>query len=442
MVLHVPKPNGGGHAGHQTQAVMTFTSPVTNIGEPEWYNYLGFDSEAEYNRDMNLKQMLNAKEKSGIGIYYMDDESSEFFGYSYDEILAMYDNGTVIPDEVLNWAKEMAQNNPVTEDAPALSDDAEALYMSLKNNPDVNIKTITDIFSKKCEENTIDIDSYGEEFTTLLKDISVQKSDVEMIVEDAKKRTAPLKDEWDDLSYKLQNGIPLTEEENERANVLKEEFGQIGEGCKKQISSIIVNIGSYIDKLAEVEQKIQTADSYSRITKLILDELSDTGENGTNKTIIKTNSYGDIDDSANDNLNSSYTTALTNSVYRLDTSVNDLNYKTNNIQGLLSEMAVIGGFKLDDPNHGITLSFIEDMDFSILDGDEEVTENQETDEEFPELEDITVELDFDDEINPEFVYNPDAVKEDNDYMPYIDEETPIIKAPDNINGNSDKNKKR
>ena len=442
MAFSVPKPNVG-HNGHQTQPVMNFSSAVTGMSDPEWYNYLGFDSEEEYNRDMNLRQLLKEKEKAGIGIYYMDDESSEFFGFSYDEILAMYDNGTVIPDEVLNWAREMAQNNPVTEDAPAASGDAEALYMSLKNNPDVNIKTITEIFSKKCDENRLNLDSYNEEFIVLLKDITVQKGDIEIIVEDAKKQTAPLKDEWDDLSYKLMNGVPLTEEELTRADELKDEFGQINDYCKEQIASVIVNIGSCIDKLAEVEQKIDIANSYSRITKLVLDELDDVGGTSENKSIIKTNSYGEIDDSANDNLNSNYTTALSNTVYQLDSSINDVYYKTENIHGTLNEIAETGGFKLDDPNHSVTLSFMNDVDFSILAENDEANETSETEEDLPEeFEDLTIELEFEDELNPEYAYNPDGAKEELDYLSYIPDEEPYIKAPESTNNFSGKNNRR
>lgn len=441
MVSYVPKPNGGGHAGHQPQAVINFFSNVAGMANPQWYNYLGFDSEEEYNHDMNVKQLLNAKEKAGIGIYYMEDESSKFFGYSYDEILEMYDNGVVIPDEILNWAREMAQNNPVTEDTPVATDDAEALYMSLKNNPDVNIKTITEIFSKKCQENKLNLDIYNEEFVTLLKDITVQKNDIEMIVEDTKKQTAPLKDEWDDLSYKLMNGIPLTEEENERANSLKDGFGQIGGNCKKQISSAIVNIGSYLDKLTEVGQKIEIANSYSRVTKLILDELTDTGENSTNKTIIKMNSYEDIDDSDNDNLNSSYTNALTNSVYQLDTSINDISYKSKSLSGTLNEMADIGGFKLDDPDHSINLSFIDDIDFSILgDGDNRV-EASETQKDLPDFEDFTIEFSPNDEPDSEYVYNPNGAKGENDYLPYSSDEEPYVKAPQSTANSNGRNKR-
>ena len=419
-MVHVPRPYGNIISGHSNAPYTNIFNLNPFVEDPQWWDYLGYDDEEQYNRRMTILNQLKAQNENSLNIFYLDDESSEFFGYSYEEILAMADNGTVIPDEVLEWAKSMAQNNPTTESVSVQTDDAEALYISLKNNPDMNIKSIADIFKKKCEENRQLLAEYNETLVTLNKDVSVLKNEIETIVEKTKKDLEPLKDEWDDINYKLSNGIPLTEDENIRAQFLRDKFGEIDGDCKSQIYSKIININYYMDTIAEVTLKIEIANSFSRVSKTILDDLNDPQASGTGKSVISSKNYSIIEELSNEDLSTDFTTALFNVVYKLNTEITDVDFKSGSMQEVLNQIAEIGGFKLDDPNHSINLSFIDDIDFSLLDneGDNIVKEDEETEGEkgevsndLPEdLEDVTVDVPLDNEPDPIFGYNPEGAK--------------------------------
>ena len=339
-------------------------------GNPAWWEYLDYDSEEDYNANMRNLQQIRAKERANVNVYYTDDDSSEYFGYSYDEIIAMYEEGADIPTEVLNWAKSMAQNDISTESEPIQADDAEALYLSLKQNPDMNLKTITKIFSDKCKEKGQELNLYNEELTTLLKEVSVMKSKVEILKESAESEITPLKNEWDDLNYKISHNIPLTPEENKRAKFLRGKFGEIDSNYKSETSSEIVDIGIYIDKISEISQKIEIANSYSRVSKTILDELSSPEASEANAGIITKSDIQTEETLSNDDMNANFTDTLYDAVSSMDLSANDTNNKVFTIMDMMGEMAEIGGFQLDDPNRAITTDFENGIDFSALDNNE------------------------------------------------------------------------
>ena len=385
MVLPIPKKHTS-HMGHNPP----HSDPLPNSdlipedytpgaeGNPEWWEYLDVDSEDDYRHEMRNLKRMREQDEMNLNIYYTDDDSSAFFGCSYDEILAMYEEGTVIPEEVLNWARSMAQNDVSSETVTVQSDDAEALYLSLKQNPDANLKTITQIFSDKCKEKSQELDAYGEELTTLLKDVDVMRNKIELLKEDAQKETEPLKDEWEDINYKLSHGIELTPQEKARAEYLKGKFGEIDENYKSQISSEIVNLGIYLDKISEVSQKIEIANSYSRVSKTILDELSSPEASNANAGIITSSDMETEETLNNDDVNANFTMTLYNAVYAMDNSVTFTNNKSTAIMSILEETAEIGGFQLNDPNHTIKTDFTEDIDFSILDNED--TPNSESDD--------------------------------------------------------------
>ena len=451
-MVHVPRPYGNMISGQSNPPVHNMFNLNPFVENPQWWDYLGYDDEEQYNRRLTILNQLKAQNENSLNIFYLDDESSEFFGYSYEEILEMSDNGTVIPEEILNWAQSMAQNNPTTKSEPIQTDDAEALYISLKNNPDMNIKSSADIFTKKCEENRLILTEYNETLVTLNKDVSVLKNEIEAIVEKTKKELEPLKDEWDDISYKLSNGIPLTEDENIRAQFLKDKFGEIDEDCKSQIYSKIININYYLDMIAEVTLKIEVANSFSRVSKTILDDLNDPQASGSGKSVISSNNYSVQDELSNEDLSTDYTTALFNVVYKLDAEVTEVDFKSGSMQEILNEMAQIGGFKLDDPNHSINLSFIDDIDFSLLNNEgDNVVEEDETDEEETEeesdlsedFENLTVEVPLETEPDPIFGYNPEAIKVFKDFsFDNSSSEKPYIKPVAGTFNQGNSNKKR
>lgn len=440
-----------------TYSVLPNTFPEDEAGQHEWYEYLGLDDEEEYNHSLNQKKRMAAKERAQVDVYYLDDDSSDYFGYSYEEILAMYEDGTNIPQEVLNWAMNMAQNDVTTEDIPVQADDAEALYLSLKQSPDNNLKTITKIFSEKCVEKMQELDSYREELASLLQDITVIKDKIEILKEEAQRETEPLKDEWEDINYKIIHNIPLTEEEGERANYLRGKFGEIDENYKSQISSEIVNISLYLDKIDEVSEKIETANSYSRVSKTILDDLTDNETSTANQAMMTKNDIQTEEILSNEQISADFTTKLYNSVYELDDSIDDASIKSSSIQNIMSEMSEIGGFQLNDPNHTVTMSFSEDIDFSAP-NDMEIEKNEEEplepeaepnvednfEEDLPsDLEDLTVELPLNEETNTEFVYNPDAIR--NYEKPKYNntpKQKPYIKAPEGTFNQSGNDRRR
>ena len=259
----------------------------TEQPDPDFDMVIGFDSDGNpifdedklkaYNKRIGTAKALKIRIEANANICYTDDESSDFFGYSYEEIIGMANNGTVIPDEILNWAYSMAEKNPhgETTDNPEDANDAQVLYRTLKQNPNLNIKTIAKIFTFQCVKQENELESYLEELAPIEKEMETARVEAETQRADALIKIKDLAKEWKDLKSKVESGEELSAEEQTRFEELKDEFGAEDKKYQKAIDSATKNFTQISERLTFVSGKADTTFDFGEQTVEVAKELAE-----------------------------------------------------------------------------------------------------------------------------------------------------------------------
>lgn len=251
-------------------------SRFTRILDPEFDFEEGSDEEKIYNKRIARLKAFSAQMNSVSNMYYTDDESSEWFGFTYEEIIGMANNGTVIPQEILDWAYAMMEANPIDSSLESEgTNDAHALYLELKSNPFLNIKTITQVFVNKCEDKTDELEAFLEE----IDPIEVEMKEASEKAEDEKKRALQdiksIVDEWKALQRKVDNGETLTENEQNRLEELQGIFADKDTEYQENVRENTRNFTEIKDKLATVQTKAEIAYDFGTETVEVAKELAD-----------------------------------------------------------------------------------------------------------------------------------------------------------------------
>ncbi len=326
--------------------------------EPKFDFEAGSDEEKIYNQKMARFKALSARIESNANIYYTDDESSDFFGYSYEEIIGMANNGTVIPDEVLSWAYSMAEKNPQGETTDTAEDtnDAQELYKALKQNPKLNIKTITRIFASKCIEQEDELEAYLDEIAPIEREMESARVEAETQRADALIKIKDLAKEWKDLKSKVEGGEELSAEEQARFEELKDEFGAEDKKYQKAIDSATKNFTKIGERLTFVTGKADTTFDFGEQTVEVAKELSE-----FEKTHKRTGIFGGmiamgiagvlgIDGFGGVKRFSEIATTIGTNTQFFAEDVNDV---INEVQLLMDDVADTAKFDINDPSHKV-----------------------------------------------------------------------------------------
>ena len=293
---------------------------------------------------------------SNSNIYYTEDESSEFFGYTYDEIIGMANNGVTIPDEILDWAYSMADANAVEITTETEGASAHDLYISLKNNPLLNIKTITKIFVNKCQDQTQEIEAYLDEINPIEKEMEAASVDAETEKEKALNNIKSLVKEWKDLQAKFASGEELNDADQQRFEELKGLFGEEDEKYQDTIDNTTRNFTNTRSKLSMVTGKADTAFDFGSETILIAQELAEFEKTSKNRSVFGglvgsgiAGVLGSVELSGSKKFSETAHTVGMNTQYFAD----DVNTTIQEVQLLMQDTADTAGFDLEDPSYTV-----------------------------------------------------------------------------------------
>lgn len=293
---------------------------------------------------------------SNSNIYYTEDESSEFFGYTYDEIIGMANNGVTIPDEILDWAYSMADANAVEMTTETEGASAHDLYISLKNNPLLNIKTITKIFVNKCQDQTQEIEAYLDEINPIEKEMEAARVDAETEKDKSLNNIKSLVKEWKYLQAKFESGEALSDADQQRFEELKGLFGEEDEKYQDTIDNTTRNFTNIRTKLSMVTGKAETAFDFGSETILISQELAEFEKTSKNRSVfgglVNSGIIGvlsSVDLSGSKRFSETAHTVGMNTQYFAD----DVNTTIQEVQLLMQDTADTAGFDLEDPSYTV-----------------------------------------------------------------------------------------
>ncbi len=329
-----------------------FTEP----DDPSFDFEPGSDEEKIYNARIARFKTTSIVIDSNSQIYYTEDESSEFFGYTYDEIIGMANNGVTIPDEILDWAYAMADANAVEITTDTEGSSAHDLYTSLKNNPFLNIKTITKIFVNKCDEKTQELEAYLDELTPIEKEMDSARVEAETEKENSLNELKSLIKEWKDLQAKMQSGQELSQEEQDRFTELQGLFAEEDEKYQDNIDDTTRNFTKINEKLSVISGKANVAFDFGAETVFVAKELAEFEKKSKNRSILGgligagiVGVLGAIGLAGNKKFSETAYTVGINTQYFAE----DINTTIKEVQLLMQDTADTAGFDGEDPSRTV-----------------------------------------------------------------------------------------
>lgn len=344
-------------------------SLFTPTGDPDFDNMItGFDSAGNpiynpdiyktYNQKTARYKALKLRIDGNANRFYTDDESSRFYGLTYEEILGLADQGETIPDEILNWATEMANTAPADHtETPETSDDAKALYLSLKNNPSLNIKSIAVIFTKKCESKDREIEAYLDELEPIEKEMETASVEAETKKQEALNEIKTLVEEWKTLQRKLDNGEELSDEDSYRMEEIQGLFGAADKRFQKEIDKTTKNFTEILSRLNITSSKATSALDFGVQTVDVAKELAEYERTHKRSGRIYGGLIGagliDIFEAMSISGNKNYSkTAHTVGINTQNFALG-LQTTINEVHTLMQNTANTAGFDLEDPTYTV-----------------------------------------------------------------------------------------
>ena len=141
--------------------------------------------------------------------------------YSYEEILEMEAEGVNVPDEFLDWAHSMQDNDSanydIKENAETDQNTADNLENETDNKTQANAQKQVQAFSSKSDVQNEELDKKNEEVNTLAQKVESTQDEVLSNQKKASDDVETMLQEWKTLDEKAQNGT-LSETERRRYN--------------------------------------------------------------------------------------------------------------------------------------------------------------------------------------------------------------------------------
>jgi len=210
-----------------------------------------------------------------------DPRTGEWANYDPEEILAMHDNGILVPNDIYEWAQAMAKVDEVTYQNTSDDDfdinsetDITALSENGSDSEDVNnIKTLNNLTTsaekqgKQLKENADTIQKNNEEVS---KKTEQAKTEQENTKNDIEKMSGEMKD----IENRVENGQELSDTELSRYKKLGEQIRTEDKSLKlfnkdlnDDVEKLLNSIDNFSGDIGLEESLSQNLDNYSNLAR-------------------------------------------------------------------------------------------------------------------------------------------------------------------------------
>lgn len=193
--------------------------------------------------------------------------------YTYQEILAMEENGVLIPDDFLDWAHAMHDSDTLSYEIEGESEDSntfENLDAESSNITKSDIQKKAQAFASKAEAQETLINDETEKAKPLSAQVEAKQNEIEKAQKLSLDKIQDMTKEWNILDKKFQDGEELSSVEQKRYK----ELGTLLNGQQNDIIAKADSLNSDIDELMVQMDKVSSLVSTNN---RIGDELSDIG---------------------------------------------------------------------------------------------------------------------------------------------------------------------
>ncbi len=193
--------------------------------------------------------------------------------YTYQEILAMEENGVLIPDDFLDWAHAMQDADTTSYQIESESDDSNT-FDNLEYDTDsiskTDIQKKAQAFASKAEAQEDLTKNEVEKAKPLSVQVEAKQNELSKKQQLSLDKMEDMKREWTALDKKFINGEQLTDFEQKRYK----ELGTLLNGQQNDIIAQADSLNSDIDELfVQIDKVSNLVDTNNRIS----DELKDVG---------------------------------------------------------------------------------------------------------------------------------------------------------------------
>lgn len=186
---------------------------------------------------------------------------SKWSQYSYEEILAMEQNGVNIPKEFTDWAHSMqdsdATNYVMDESELNNSSTLEEMDQTTENSQD-SLQAKAKAYAKKCEQQE-------ENLNNAVTNLAPKKDKAEQIQRQAKteqengmKQLTDMAKRWNELDKKLQNGEELTELEQREYAQLNKSLNGANADLRRQMTDTVNSLDDIVTAMDGISNDIDS----------------------------------------------------------------------------------------------------------------------------------------------------------------------------------------
>ena len=220
-----------------------------------------------------------------IQIALMNIPDPEWAGYSYEEIIAMHENGVDVPKEVFEWAKAQQQADPLSYEM--ISESEEASPNQGAEDPATIQKK-----AKECIEKAEAAIEKTQDLFIEHREVARKANRIKKLKEDKYKNEmdeiAKLTEEWKGLNEKSKAG-QLTKSENKRLNELSRKLNGKNGTAMKDMQMADAQLDKYLDSFEIIDAKIDENDALitetNDVAKALLKIEKPNSENATTHTV-------------------------------------------------------------------------------------------------------------------------------------------------------------
>ncbi len=186
---------------------------------------------------------------------------SKWSQYSYEEILAMEQNGVNIPKEFTDWAHSMqdsdATNYVMDESELNNSSTLGEMDQATENSQD-SLQAKAKAYAKKCEQQE-------ENLNNAVTNLAPKKDKAEQIQRQAKteqengmKQLTDMAKRWNELDKKLQNGEELTELEQREYAQLNKSLNGANADLRRQMTDTVNSLDDIVTAMDGISNDIDS----------------------------------------------------------------------------------------------------------------------------------------------------------------------------------------
>lgn len=193
--------------------------------------------------------------------------------YTYQEILAMEENGVVVPEDFTEWAHAMQDADTMSYQIEDETDDSNAFENLDAENNNITkseIQKKAQAFASKAEAQEALLKDETDKTKPLSAEVETKQNEIAKAQKLSLDKMADMTTEWNALDKKFQSGEELSSAEQKRYK----ELGTLLNGQQNEIIAKAETLNSDIDELMSQMDKVS---SLVNTNNRIGDELSDIG---------------------------------------------------------------------------------------------------------------------------------------------------------------------